>query len=599
MSKILKKFLETILHSDLGGVQGGAEGEHYHLTRAEWERTPVTPYIASPADGAVNVNQVPLIQGCEYRHPYNVMMNGRHLQIASDEAFENIVYEAQDYEESVSFQILLKDDETPYFEPGTTYYARIRYQARDEKWSQWSPVSRFSTMAEFPDSVLIAPRMVLPPDGGVAAANNPILAMTQAQTMAGVTNFVKADWQIANNPEFTPPLLYEASQVDTLTLHQADGVNLASAVGAEFYARGRQKAITGEWTGWSPAVRFRLKENYTDLVFGIRKVFSKKNNVPLVYNIDTEGNQVSITKKYWDNHPMYQFPVSEEPVGDTGLTSSLALVPPCWMKHRVYDNDNGDMVIDTWYSPTPQEGDGWRLDMAFENSPNGFLHGTCMPYLSAQNIYVSKYGTAGKDAYANYMGTYLDNTKSAGYHLWTIYERRLLLDLLMAEYRTLYLSLISTLSGVENNDSSFKWRAFRCLMATDSHGSGTCVYGLSNSANAGLIDKISVMTPNGGAWIPFDTALPIGANMYVTNILRGYSDELGFDVALLGVCSSAEANSGQTSNPYGVSANLTMQKQFSSYAYCTYLNWGLFAMGANDATANAVNRYVRITKDVE
>ena len=33
--KLASKFIDNFLHSSLGDLQGGKEGEHYHLTKAE------------------------------------------------------------------------------------------------------------------------------------------------------------------------------------------------------------------------------------------------------------------------------------------------------------------------------------------------------------------------------------------------------------------------------------------------------------------------------------------------------------------------------------------------------------------------------------
>ena len=608
--KVASKLIDNFPHSSLGDLQGGKEGEHYHLTKAEWEKTPTKPHIKSPVNGAKNINQVPLILGSDYYHPYNMPMYWKEIQIATDAEFENIVYELPELEKfsaNTSFQVPLKSDETSYLNPGTTYYVRIQYKDRTGKCSEWSDTSTFTTMAEFPDSVFLAPEMIIPPNNGEARSTDPILAMKKAKVAAGVALFDKADWQIAANPDFNP-VLYEALGTDNLTMHQAKDVILSSAVGADFYARGRQWPVgeTDETkVPWSPAVHFGIRPDYEDPVFGVRKIFSKQYGVPFVFNIDPNGEIVSIPKKYWDNHPIYtcfdeENVVSIPVVND--IASSMVFVPPCYMKYRVYDNDDGDMVIDTWYSPTPQTEDGWRLDMAFARNEHGFYHGIYIPgrYNMANNFYISSNISA-------IAGTPVDiairvrNLKGHDnrWRIWTVYERRLLLDLMIAEYATVNIAAVSTGYGTDNSNTAFAWRAFRGLVY-GTGGVGAILFeGIKHTdKNSTTINKIQVMTPDLGNWMPYETQLALGSGMYATDILRGYSNEMGFDVALLGIISATEPNTGQNTTPFGANANLSISTNTLDY-YGDAANNGLFALGSALLASNSSSYYVRISKDID
>lgn len=606
--KLASKFIDNFLHSSLGDLQGGKEGEHYHLTKAEWEKTPTKPHIKSPVNGAKNIHQVPLILGSDYYHPYNMPMYWKEIQIATDAEFENIVYELPELEKfsaNTSFQVPLKSDETSYLEPGTTYYVRIQYKDRAGKCSEWSDTSTFTTMAGFPDSVFLAPEMIIPPNNGEARASDPILAMKRAKVAAGVAIFDKADWQIAANPDFNP-VLYEALGTDNLTMHQAKDVILSSSVGADFYARGRQWPV-GETdeskVPWSPAVHFGIRPDYEDPVFGVRKIFSKRYGVPFVFNIDPLGEIVSIPKKYWDNHLLYsalsEDNVQEIPVTDS-LTSSMVFVPPCYMKYRVYDNDDGDMVIDTWYSLTPQTEDGWRLDMAFEGNEHGFYHGVCLPYKATGGYYACKYETAGSTlaGFANNVESELGKMQNLdnSWHVWTIYERRFLLDLMIAEYATFDSSKISSGYGSANSEGSFNWRVFRSLVLE----SVIFLTGIKKTIANNVINKIQVMTPNRGNWMPYDVSIPIGSNLYATDILRGEREELGFDIALLGIVSEVEPTSNQDTSIYGTKVNLSIPQQFIANYCATNSQDGIFGLSHydNTSTSYSTTRYFRISKNI-
>ena len=557
------------VHNELDGLQGGKANEYFHLTEAEYLRLPIKPTIMSPANGATGINQVPQIVGSPYSHPWDVPMRAKHCQIATDAAFGNVVWEEEAFSASVVFQVLLKPDNSPYVSPNTKYYARIRYQDRYGRWSEWSDASSFTTMAVFPDSVILTPVMLMPVEGGELPPVDPILAMSSPKVIAGSANFDAADWQITNDQSWASTL-YSVSESEDVRLHVAEGVNLATALGATFYARGRQRTSDGEWSPWAVPVSFVPRPDYDDPVFGMRRIFSKKYGQPYVWNIDPEGNQVYIPPSYFETHPLYAFPVQDLPIGDTGLTSNVAFVRPCWIKLNVYDNEDGDMVMDLWFSATPQTGDGWILHPAFAEAQDGFWHGTCLATLNkgadSKNYAVSK---VGEGVYANVSLETL-MTIDPKWHIWTLYERRLLLDLMMAEHLTFDASKVSLGSGRNNTDESFRWRAFYGLLNINQQCALTKI---TQPKSVSLVETVYVSTPIGDNMIPFDVSL-VNSNAYITDIARGYIPEFGFDVALLGIASRSEAPSGQVNNPFGT--KVPCRSMGGATWFCTSDTAGMF-----------------------
>ena len=143
----------------------------------------------------------------------------------------------------------------PIADEDTVYYARIRYQDRKGRWSHWSAPCMFRTMVQFPAGILATPIMTVPSDGSEASAVNPVLGMSSPKVLAGTGNFDKGDWQISTNSTFATTI-YNAQGTDDLTFHTATGLNLATALGVDFFARGRQRATDGTYTlGCPRAVR--------------------------------------------------------------------------------------------------------------------------------------------------------------------------------------------------------------------------------------------------------------------------------------------------------------------------------------------------------
>ena len=579
------------VHNELDGLQGGKSDEYFHLTEAEYRRLPIRPVVMSPKNGAAGVNQVPQIVGSPYAHPYDVPMRAKHCQIATDAAFANAVWEEEAFSASVVWQVLLKPDNTPYVQPNTKYFVRIRYQDRLGRWSDWSEASAFTTMAAFPANVILRPMMLMPAaDSGVPPVN-PILAMSSPKMIAGSANFDAADWQVSNEQAFASPLYSAAGSAD-VTTHRTSGLNLATALGEEFYARGRQRTSTGDWSDWAEPVRFHARPDYDDPIFGMRRIFSKKYGRPYVWTIDQDGEQVYIPPAYFDAHPLYAFPVQDIPIGDTGLTSNMAFVPPCWIKYRVYDNEDGDLTIDMWFSATAKTGDGWMLHPAFAGAQDGFWHGTCLASSATaggKSYAVSKPDVAaatGTSPWGNIQNNQAaDNT----WHVYNIYEQRLLLDLMMAEYVTIDPSKVSGGSGRGNTTSSFMWRKFRGLANAGMYVTMAGV--LAEPVGANPNTKLLLSTPNMGSVVPLDVSLPNGSGVFVTDIARGAIPELGFDVALLGIPSRGEASAGQASNLFGAATSLNLATSANKlYGEYDPDGSGLFLFGYRQVNGSCVTR---------
>ena len=538
---------------------------------------PDKPEILSPPDGAEEVPQVLQIQGSEYHHHYGAGMYGRQIQICSSDNFaaEDIVYEAEELSRSTLFQIPLDENDAPYLEQGTEYFVRIRYQDYDLRWSPWSETSCFHTMAVFPEILLATPIMVTPVNGSALPPVNPVLAMSSPKTLIGTADFDKADWQIASDMAFET-LLYDASDTDSLTLRLTEDLDL-SGNGTDFFARGRQKTTRGDATPWAAPARFRLRPKYDDPVFGMRRIFSKKYGQPFIWQIDREGVKVNIPKSYFDRHPLYAFTEQTITVTD-GFDSSVAFIPPCWIKYSVYDNDDEDMVIDLWFSPTPQDGEGWILHPAFANDVDGFYHGK---YLASEHVI--SYSSYPQSAYGRTASddiSMIDTLRSrfdSKWRIWTLYERRLLLDLMMAEHATFNASRIHAGTSKNNDSASFSWRGFYGLVANSTSyldGFGNIA---SQPADGEALTTLTLTTPSGDNTIALDVSiLRKSSGVYVTDIKRGYNDFLGFDIALLGIASDTELYASQTNNPFGTSAKVITNLEAKPMTYYDTYS-GLFA----------------------
>lgn len=593
---IIKNTQHNVLKSIQGGkMEGGQVTEAYHLTKEQWEQLPIRPAVISPANGATNINQVPQIVGTPYAHPYDVPMFAKHIQIAKTNDFTAPVYDKEEFSGTPVFQVPLKPDNSPYLTQDTTYYVRIRYQDRKGRWSHWSAPSQFKTMVQFPVGILLTPVMTLPVDQGQVHPINPVLAMTPPKVAAGTANFDKADWQVSTDSAFGTTI-YDAAQTDDLIMHTTRGLNLATSLGAEFFARGRQRTTSGEYTPWAEPVRFGVRPEYDDPVFGVRRRFSRQYKRAFVHHIDRHGDDVFIPKSYFDRHPLYAFArqnvvlTHESP----DVVSEMAFVPPCWTKTKVYEQD-GDTIIDTWFSASAQTGPGWHLDHAFVKSPNGFFHGTCLTSsaqvrIGGQQKYVpiSKPGVSA-DAERPDQIVNLRSIDSK-WHTWTIYERRLLLDLITAEYASLNPLEVSGVFGRGNTiANSMYWRGFFGLFNIHASERYTLpVSGIewSYTTTPPTINEFRIITPWLNNYISIPTNLPCRIEggipeVCATEICTGDNSLLGFDLAILGLVKNVVPNpSGEENSPFGMKNKIliaTYEANKKRYHFCPD-EMGLFGL---------------------
>lgn len=560
---IIKNTQHNVLKGIQGGkVEGGQVTEAYHLTKEEWEKLPIRPAVISPANGATNINQVPQIVGTPYAHPYDVPMFAKHIQIAKTNDFTAPVYDKEEFSGTPVFQVPLKPDNSPYLTQDTTHYVRIRYQDRKGRWSHWSAPSKFKTMVQFPAGILLTPVMLAPVDGGQVQGINPVLAMSAPKVAVGSAIFDKADWQVSTDSTFGTTI-YDKVASDDITMHTTENLNLVAAIGVDYFARGRQRTTLGEYTPWALPVRFGIRPAFNSDIFGLRRIFSKSEGRVICQNIDINGDVVYITKNYWDQHPLYAFAkqqvvMTQDTTTGQNIIGDMVFLPPCWEKVAVYNNHLGDMVIDLWFCATEKKGDGWFLDPAFRNSPNGIL---CSAGLGKLRT-VSGIGdvlTAEPNASGNWYA-YADRKKvydkflaaniSRDWHNYTFYEQRLIHDLMAAEFITNTVTAVSGGSGGANDETSFKYRNFFGLFNT---------WRLSPSGFSGLFFKREEgQTPIACISLPHE---PITAELSVSDVVKlpvsgyvhsggtsftspslpvmeihtGMEDLFGFDIAILGI----------------------------------------------------------------
>ena len=413
-----------------------------------------------------------------------------------------------------------------------------------------------------------------------------LLSMSTPRIVGGVGEFDQGDWQISTDNTFATTI-YDAQGTNDLVTHIPHDVNLSVVQASDFYARGRQRMKNGQYSPWARPVCFGLRPEFDDPIFGLRRIFSKKYGVAMLANIDENGDTVHIPRRYWEKHPLYLFPRQDVTLWGS-VVSEMVYVPPCWIKHRVYDNDNGDMVIDLWFSAMEKTGDGWMLHPAFKRSPNGFLHavrparGDLAPSIGYVYISTASHGAINvEQKYMDNLNRLETGTLNGPWHYASIYELRLISDLIAAE--TLKLE-------INNNSGDFSWRKFQNLFQSSDR---TPHYGVSFNETPEKCTSVLLSSPEmSGVLNEMPLDLPYGTGQNATEVLRGQHAGLGFDLALLGIVSAV----GTAPSPFGL--NRISLGQNSAIAAQTSLletlRLGLYGLTSSNFSGSKGN--VRLSK---
>ena len=210
-----------------------------------------TPTITSPSNGATGQSTSPSFTSSSFS-----VSNGTDThassdwQIATDSSFSNLV------KNIVGDSMSKTTWNTSGLANNSTYYVRVRHRGTTLGYGSWSAPSTFTTVA--------APSIVTPsitsPSNGTTGVNSSVSITTSSFSVVnGSDTHVGTDWQIATDANFNN-LVVNIVNDNTNKLSYSVS-NLVA--GTTYYVRVRYKGNTLGYSGWSTAISFVTKTNFT------------------------------------------------------------------------------------------------------------------------------------------------------------------------------------------------------------------------------------------------------------------------------------------------------------------------------------------------
>jgi hypothetical protein len=380
-------------------------------------------------------------------------MLGVEIKIATDAAFENIIYQSTITTTRTDFML---PDFNVGIEPDTTYYWSIRYLDEDGLTSPWSDPTSLTTASAFEPTAVLQPHITYPSEGARISPIDPQLMSSPFDVEGASDSHESSDWQLSRSVGFEAENILAESLDDTVNLTGITfgGLDLVGDNG--FYARVRHKGLaTPTKSSFSPIRHALLREFYDNPLIGVAFRRSSAGAQYVGRYIDINGNSVRLRSDYFNTHPLYLF--SQITIAD----QVMATIPEVNVKCAA---DVAGDAYRFWISPEDFEGS--YLHPAFAQS-NGPIF--CGVYLSGNETNADELTNAQgcsrpdryvrvhtfwppdivevSSPYANWLNTNEDSAHR-GWHTDSIYDYALRELLMFIEFKSF--SLGGIMSGIVN-----------------------------------------------------------------------------------------------------------------------------------------------------
>lgn len=424
-------------HNDLNLLQGGVLTERFHITNyqhntvvAITEGRPLTPVNISPADGADDVLEIASFESSQYINPYGSAMYGYQIQI--NDSNGTPVYDSGNIELTVPvFRI-----PAGVLEVVTTYIWRVRYQAGNLQWSEWSEPTGFKTVDDFTLKI-ITPSLIRPVNGDVLGSAYPTLITTPFEATAGIIQD-NGDFEIAATSDFSV-IVESGTGKDVFTSTQE------LTRGVPYWARARHKAVSGEVSAYSFPHSFTVRSLFRDLRIGVAMI-DEENFV--FQRINRNYEPIGADADYWLNNPIWAGLQASSNNPTTINGNKMIGLPSFWIKsgfvpHGQYIGKRFWM-IDPSAPTAAEQADGWHVHPAFISTfsqlpvdtvwiGDGFLTTTGKLLTST----AASYSIANLTAYANLNNTDSSNNETRGFRLMTFAVQQAFTLLMLIEHLNL------------------------------------------------------------------------------------------------------------------------------------------------------------------
>jgi hypothetical protein len=408
------------------------------------------PENITPADKALNVNQLPQFQGSLPAYT-NALIDHIIFEVFRSEdglslVCRDLIYTPNTYFTSKAFNKMIIEH--------TIYYWSITYIFENGRQTLPSRLTSFSTQQTFTTPIIQPPNITYPISGARIATNNLFVLADKFTTVPPYADTHKStDWRVRSDLSRTDGDLAMVTDEED----QKTSYYFPMEISGKVYVDCRYKGDTiATPSSWSNAIELSPRRYYNNSGIGV--AFRCTENGIEGRHIDVDGLDISIENDYFDNHPAYQMPTVNI------LGNEMVAIPRLYVK--TYHNPNANIGEDKyryWLSLEPF--DGAYLHSAFRRttgplylskwwSGDGTPDGTIRDFgWAAQNslqnntdVFTSKPGTAKSYPSANLAtlnltsGVTSYNTNAdanhRGWRVWSVYDQALLYLMMIIETRS-------------------------------------------------------------------------------------------------------------------------------------------------------------------
>lgn len=225
------------------------------------------PTLLSPSAGATSVVRDPVLTSSAYVvYPDGADTHAStDWQMATDADFTNIVWQ------SIGDAVNLTSAQVPsgVLFISTVYYVRVRHNGVRLGGSEWSPVSSFTTSAQY----IARPSITSPADGAINVSKSASLQGSAFATYpSGVDTHLSTRWQLSVAADFSSVFYDSGASTTKLTSIGLGEIGVSLQDNATYYVRIKHSGNALGESVWSPVVSFvtapQLQGTYTQLPSG-------------------------------------------------------------------------------------------------------------------------------------------------------------------------------------------------------------------------------------------------------------------------------------------------------------------------------------------
>lgn len=257
---------------------------------------PDTPTVSAPSAAAVGVAERPTLQLQRYTSLAGNAQAGAQFQVAKDNGFTNVVLDTGQLPAGLSYGLA-----AGVLLANTTYYVRGRVLDVAGLWSDWSPVSSFTTAASF--AYIAPPSITGPQVNALDVAEQPTISTSAFVAVGAADTHAASQYRVRTaNGLYSDPVWDSGEDAVNKTSVVMPAGKLKPGLNV-YYVQARHKGTAKGWSEWSQEIKFTTKAQFANVV-GIA-LLATGGGAGTWSRVDENGNAKVTDASFFSSHPTY------------------------------------------------------------------------------------------------------------------------------------------------------------------------------------------------------------------------------------------------------------------------------------------------------